>query len=615
MLDFNKVFLLFEDRINKNRNFLFINPIKKLKANNKEELNILFEKIEYYKNKGKYIAGYFPYDAMGEMVGGAPRGSPDNDPVCRGTNEPICRGTTGGGPYRSELYVFDKVIRLSNEELDDYFKNIKLNSYIYDFNPRISKGEYLEKLKKLKKYIKDGETYQTNFTFLSDFKFTEEPINLYKSLREKQKVEYGAFLNLDDKIVISLSPELFVQKNNDILMSKPMKGTLKRDNPDFDEENIKKMKNDKKMISENLMIVDLIRNDFTKISRPKTVKVENIFEVLKYKTLYQMISTVKSEIDKDIKFNKVMKALFPCGSITGAPKIRTMQIIKELESDKRGIYTGAIGFITPNNDFIFNIAIRTITIMNPNLIDHVRVGLAPTPQSYSATIGIGGGILHDSNNEDEWEEALLKSKFLRDLNEDLIIIETILEKDGKLEHEKEHIDRMNKSAKCFGISKTRIRKVRVAPRGNPPHEKYGNPPHETPEITSSPLPKITISPIKINHNSIFRRHKTNQRELYNTEYEKIKSKFIDIIFFNQDGNLAEASRNNIYIEINNKIYTPFVKDGALPGIIRQKLIDENKVIEKTINMDLFKKAEKIYLSNSVNGFLEVRAQRSRGSKF
>ncbi len=542
MLNINETFLLFEDRVNKNRNFLFTSPIDILIAKNKDELKNVLIKIDKYKTKGNYIAGYISYD------------------------------------YQAEFYVFQEVIKLSNQELNDYFSGIKKNSYIYDFKTNITQTEYNNKLKKLKSYIKDGETYQTNFTFKADFRFTENELTLYKNLREKQIVEFGAFLNLENRTIISLSPELFLQKTNNTLISKPMKGTLKTDGKQNDEYYIKQMQNDKKTISENLMIVDLIRNDFTKISIPKTVEVENLFEVQKFKTVYQMISTVKSKVNENIEFSKIIEALFPCGSITGAPKKRTIEIIKELEKEKRGIYTGIIGFITPENDFTFNIAIRTI------------VAYPPTIQSLSsdkkAKMGIGGGILYDSDIKDEWNEALLKAKFLRNLNEDIVVLETMLSKNGKIEYEKEHLNRLNKSLEFFSTDKKRIRVLE--PRKSPKN------------------PKIIISDIKIDHNSIFRRHKTNKRELYNKEYEKIKETYIDIIFFNKENNLAEGAIHNVYIEKNAKIYTPFIKDGALPGIIRAKMLESNKVLEKTIKKKEFLNADKIYLSNSINGFFEVK---------
>ena len=538
MLNTNEIFLLFEDRINQNRSFLFTSPIDTLIAKNKNELKLVYNKIEEYKKQNKYIAGYLSYE-----------------------NE-------------AEFYVFNSVKQLSNIKLNDYFTGIGKNSYIYDFKTNITQMEYINKLKKLKKYLKNGETYQTNFTFKAKFNFTENPLSLYKSLREKQIVEYGAFLNLNNKTIISLSPELFLQKTGRTLVSKPMKGTLKTDGKESDKYYIEKMQTDEKTISENLMIVDLIRNDFTKISKPKTLSVENLFEVQKFKTVYQMISTVKSEVEQDIEFEKVMNALFPCGSITGAPKKRTMEIINELEKEKRGIYTGIIGFITPENDFTFNIAIRTLEI-DKNTFS-------------KASMGIGGGILYDSNVESEWEEALLKSKFLRNLNEDIVILETMLKKDGKIEYEKEHINRMNNSMKFFSTNKKRIRILK-------PRKHLLN-------------PKIVISNIKIDQNCIFRRHKTNKRELYNAEYEKIEKNYIDVVFFNKKGNLAESSRHNIYIEKNGKIYTPFIKDGALPGIIRGQMIKDKGIIEKIISFSEFKDADKIYLSNSINGFFEVELE-------
>ncbi|MGB9612645.1 MAG: aminodeoxychorismate synthase component I [Candidatus Margulisiibacteriota bacterium] len=268
---------------------------------------------------------------------------------------------------------------------------------ISQFKINLTKTEYLAAINQIKNHLVAGNTYQVNYSFKHKFKLIGDPFALYQISRKKQTTAYSAFIQTKDFLVLSLSPELFFKKQSAKITVKPMKGTMA-----LGKGNANKLKNDAKSQAENVMIVDLLRNDLSRIAKVGSVKTVRLFEVERLKTLYQMTSTIEAQIPKDIKLFELFRNLFPSGSVTGAPKIRTMEIIRDLEKEERKIYCGAIGFITPKKNMIFNVAIRTL-LLTP----------CPWPAgTYHGEMGVGSGIVYDSNPEEEFAECLLKAKFL-----------------------------------------------------------------------------------------------------------------------------------------------------------------------------------------------------------
>lgn len=259
------------------------------------------------------------------------------------------------------------------------------------------KKEYLSSIKAIKSHLVAGDTYQVNYTFKQKIKFQGDSFLLYQTLKKRQPTPYSAFIETKDFSILSLSPELFFKKQKDTIMVKPMKGTIEPG-----KRNARRLKDDPKNRSENLMIVDLLRNDLGRIAKPGTVKTTRLFEVEEHPTLYQMTSTVEAKIAREIDMHTLFKNIFPSGSVTGAPKIRTMQIIQELEKEERNIYTGSIGYITPQRDMFFNVAIRTL-LLSP---------FHDSRFTFHGELGIGSGITYDSDPQKEYEECLLKAKFL-----------------------------------------------------------------------------------------------------------------------------------------------------------------------------------------------------------
>ena len=291
---------------------------------------------------------------------------------------------------------------------------------------------YERKLAQIKHYLREGETYQVNFTTHYHFDYQGNSIALYQQLRERQKVAYSALFHCDDYDIVSLSPELFFEKRGDTITAKPMKGTAPRTgNKTQDAQAIDWLTTDPKTLAENVIIVDLTRNDLSMIARPGSVNVPKLLEVESYSTVHQMTSTVEAGLPENISFVELLKAIFPCGSITGAPKKRTLQIIHELEQEPRGVYTGAIGYINPNNDMCFNVAIRTIMLQNGR-----------------GRLGVGGGIVYDSDAREEYEEIQLKARFLTQLDPGFELIECLLyHSECDFRYLREHLDRLAHSAK------------------------------------------------------------------------------------------------------------------------------------------------------------------------
>ena len=284
----------------------------------------------------------------------------------------------------------------SNKILLDSFEKYKIKN----FKLNTSKNEFTNSISKIKSYIEEGDTYQVNYTIKGKFDFEGSYSGLFNNLVFNQSAQYIAVINNNGKIIISLSPEMFFENNGRKIISKPMKGTARRGIDHSNDEFIKyELERSEKNRAENVMIVDLIRNDLGRVSEYGSVKVRNIFEVEKYESVYQMVSTVESKLKKNTKLSDVLKNIFPCGSITGAPKIRTMEIINELEKENRGIYTGSIGLIRKNK-ITFNVPIRTLTI---------------DKKTNKGEIGLGSGIVWDSIAEEEYEETKLKGNFLLNL--------------------------------------------------------------------------------------------------------------------------------------------------------------------------------------------------------
>ena len=575
--------------------FFFKKPGLILTANNLNELNALFDKAETYINKDYTGYIYAKYEAAYMLEPYFSNIEPDS------SDFPLIK-----------LCLFDK----DNTELinskDISFAGIE-NAFhtqqqsVTDFKLNSTKQEFVAAINKIKKYIARGDTYQVNYTLKSAFNFKGDISSLFLNLIFMQSGRYTSFINDDENYILSMSPELFFERSRNKVICMPMKGTENRGYDMLrDIEGMNSLKTALKNRAENVMIVDLMRNDLSRMHDVLSVKCKSVFDTEKYETLHQMTSTIEATFKREVKLREIFDALFPCGSITGAPKIRTMEIIRELEKEKRGIYTGALGIISKERD-VFNVPIRTMLI-NRN--------------TGNGEMGIGSGIVWDSVAEDEYDETVLKSSFLTKPVKYFELIETMLVENNKLFLLDQHIERLRQAADFF-LFKFDEEYIRISIQKSLNElntnfqifkfsnfqivvrlvlNKWGECKCETRSITNSPSAyKIAISDFKLSAEDKFLYFKTTNRKLYDDEYSKYSEQgFDEVVFFNNRGELTEGSRTNIFIRKNDKWYTPQLSCGLLNGLYRQYFIDNNpSCIETTLYYDDLLKADEIKLTNSV----------------
>jgi para-aminobenzoate synthetase/4-amino-4-deoxychorismate lyase len=482
-------------------------------------------------------------------------------------------------------------------------------STISDLRLSWTREQYTSAFGQVQDYIAAGDVYQINLTLKYLFAFSGDPVALYSALRRKQRVEYGALIGAGDFQVLSLSPELFFRREGKHLTSRPMKGTAARGRTPREDARLKTwLTVDEKQRAENLMIVDLLRNDLGRIAKIGSVEVTDLFTVETYRTVHQMTSGITAELRADMGLKDMLKALFPCGSVTGAPKVRAMEIIRELEAHPRGVYTGAIGHIAPNGDSQFNVAIRTL------FIDAGGAG----------EMGIGSGVVSDSKSDAEFEECLLKAHFLTKADAPFELIETIRWERGLGFHLLErHLVRLNASAAHFGYPYER---GNVLGALSAEVEKLDADVHMvrlllaedgTITVTSTriELPsrdtvwRFAISDQRVDEKDPLFFHKTTRRQFYDREMERQKAATgcDEVVFLNKKGELTEGTRTNLFLELDGRLFTPALTCGLLPGTLREELIDLPRAAasEAILTLADLARADRIYLGNSVRGLIRA----------
>lgn len=516
---------------------VFQNPVYVIKAFDNEGVKNAFKELEILKEK-YYLVGYVRYETYKIFQN-----------IAITSKEPL-------------LYF---------EAYRDYsaFETAPLVNHKTYTYPKVTKDEYFANINYIKEQIALGNTYEVNYTFPNTVWASPDGLDLYMSLISEQKTPYNAFIKNEFEEVLSFSPELFFKVKGGKIFTKPMKGTIGR-GIDETEDNANRefLQNDEKNRAENVMIVDLLRNDLGRIAKTGTVKVDKLFEIETHKTLHQMTSEISAELIENSTLWDIFNAIYPCGSITGAPKVSTMKIIEDVEPEPRGIYCGAIGVIH-GSECEFSVPIRILQ--------------RKTDEPYY-TCHTGGAIVWDSTAEDEWNEALLKSSFLKTT---ILPVDTMAVKDGKILFEKEHRERLN---------------VAVTPKSSEEIIRIVGD-----EVQHLPIKPLTTNIVKIantttNSANPLLRVKTDFRPWYAQTLEKIKhGEVFDEIYFNERGELTEGARSNVIIEKNGKFYTPPESCGLLNGIYKQSLNSEEKVLYKE---DLLN-ADAIYCCNSVRGLVKV----------
>ena len=469
--------------------------------------------------------------------------------------------------------------------------------------------------------IAAGETYQVNFSYRLDFTLTGSPLSLYRHLRWRQPVPFGALIALPDgdgpAYLLSCSPELFVEHRAGVLRTRPMKGTAPRTGEaTADDARAQALRADPKNRAENLMIVDLLRNDLGRIARTGAVQVPALFSVERYASVLQMTSTIEAQPRPDVGFGDVLRALFPCGSITGAPKRRTMEHIARLESRPRGIYTGAIGWVASAGasrlgEFCLSVPIRTVV-------------LRADDQGWLGEMGVGAGIVIDSRADEERAECRLKAAFLTGLDAELALFETVYAtREEGVRGLERHLARLSASAQRLGFccDLARMRQklhqcCAALPAGAPWRLRLELSRAGGVTIVSapiSPLPstpaKVWLAALPVDAGHPLLAHKTTWRRHYDDALTLAASRgAFDVVFHDAAGRLTEGARSNLFLRIDGAWLTPALAGGGiLPGTMRAAVLADPAwgAREAELTVADLPRAERIVLTNALRGALEA----------
>jgi len=468
----------------------------------------------------------------------------------------------------------------------------------------VSRPDYERAIRRIREYILFGETYQVNYTLRLRSRLSGDPWHLFLAMARAQSPGYAAWIETGRHWICCASPELFFRLEGRRLTGKPMKGTVKRGRTLGEDETLAEwLRGSEKNRAENLMIVDMIRNDLGRVAETGTVKVARLFEVERHPTLWQMTSTVEADCTKSV--GEILVALFPCASITGAPKVRTTHIISELEPDARGIYTGSIGYIAPGRSAQFNVAIRTAVVNR---------------LSGQLEYGAGGGIVWDSEPGDEYAEALLKARVLTERYPEFSLLETLLWTPEQgyflLEY---HLRRLADSARYFayradtGLIRSRLDALASGFGRHPQRVRLlvgtdGIPVLQAAELASRGADDpviVGIASSAVNSSDIFLYHKTTRREVYEAAQQACPD-CDDVLLWNERGELTESCIANLVLEMDGILYTPPVSSGLLAGTFRALLLEQGKIRERVIRLEDLQRCRKIYLINSVRKWQECQ---------
>ena len=611
-MTFDRNVILLDDissSVTNRRSRLYESNIGYIEVYKPKEIEKSLELIQSRLESGIHAVCCFSYNLGLAFQGLPPKASLLNSPLIR-------------------AWFFREYKKLSATEVNEWIESrldleksqpVELDGGIVDVNFEIDEKAFCENIDSIHSEIRKGETYQVNYTFNITGKTYGSTIGLYKRLRQRQGCRYGALICYEGNRILSFSPELFLSKTGTNILTKPMKGTMSSR-----ESSAQELKNDKKNRAENVMIVDLLRNDLSRISEVGSVKTPQLFQVENVGDILQMTSSVTSEISPSVTVTDLLRATFPCGSITGAPKKSTMGIISKLEHSGRGIYCGSLGWfdaVTSGNkglaNFTLNVAIRTVEIDSKN----------------NFSFGVGSGVTIDSNSQTEWNECLLKSDFFVKLPSAVGVFESMLLKDNIVLRQDAHFNRLSKSAENFGIPynldeiefllqeyihnakdlNIGLWKIRVALSAsgklNIKHSKLQDIIQNNVIFWAKDLIGRTSG--VTNSNDPLLMHKTSSRASYDLAYsEAEKNGGFDAIFVNEKNEVTEGGRSNFLMKKKGVMLTPPLECGLLPGIMRGELLNsgdylirEEVIRKKDVNADT-----EIYLCNSLRGLFKVRLQ-------
>ncbi len=577
------------------RSLLFLHPARVLSVSTLDQIPTLFEELEEALAAGFHVAGFVGYEC-GYHFQSLETIAPDHFDL------PLA----WFGVYRDPLIFDHRSGRFEGDSsLLPALSRVGALAAITGL-PLLTLPEevYCEKIGRIKSYIEAGDTYQVNFTDSVGLEIASSAEEAFAALLRRQPVAYSASLHAGDQHILSFSPELFFRIADGRIITRPMKGTMPRGlDTAEDVEAMARLKNDEKNRAEHVMIVDLLRNDIGRICAMGSVGVEAMFSVEKYRTLFQMTSTVSGTLLPELTYYDIFRSMFPCGSVTGAPKIRTMEIIRELEPRPRGVYAGAIGFISPDRSATFNVAIRTLVLKD----GHARMG-------------VGSGIVADSEPREEFRECLLKADFLIRSPGDFQLIETMLW-DGEFRLLAMHLDRMEASAAYFdflfdreavtsqliklsqGFARVQHHRVRLL------LDSAGR----TTVTEARLLPEtsrgcVSFAKERTFSGDVFLRHKTTLREVYDRLYREAREDGLDdVLFLNERDEVTEGAISTLFILREGKLLTPPLRSGVLPGVYRRHLLESDPAVQECVlTLEDLRLSESVFLANSIRGLRQVK---------
>lgn len=469
------------------------------------------------------------------------------------------------------------------------------------WTPALSREAHATGIAAIREAIADGDTYQINYTFRLQSDWGADVDALYTHLDAAAQAPYAALIETDEWSVLSLSPELFFERNGERLTTKPMKGTAPRGRwPEEDRALGEALRESAKNRAENVMIVDLCRNDVTRVCEVGSVQATSLFDVHRYPTVWQMVSTVEGRLRPETGLTDIFTALFPAGSITGAPKSSSMRLIAQLEHAPRGLYCGAIGHASPDGRATFNVAIRTMIVHNP---------------TGRAEYGVGGGITWDSTAADEHAEAMQKAACL-EVRPPFSLIETLRYEDGHYVRLDEHLARMKASAEYFGMAFPPSPHLLIS---KSPHLQGSSSPKRVrlelyadgsldvtaralDETPSEPLWALASAPVDSSNRWLF--HKTTRREVYDHHRAEHPDVF-DVLLWNERRELTEFIRGNVVLELDGRLVTPARHSGLLAGVFRQVLLEKGEIAEAVVTIDDLSRATRLWFINSVREWVAL----------
>jgi para-aminobenzoate synthetase/4-amino-4-deoxychorismate lyase len=584
-------FALFENNLSEPAGAILLEDLAQaLVARNQGEFALLLTQLDEARAQGLWVALAANYE-FGALL------------------EPAFPSNSNPGPLL-RAWVFRQKRALVGDALDDWWREKlgELNPQESDagllyLEPAWSEARHATASARILDYIREGDCYQVNLTFPMWGQAYGHPLAVFARLRDSQPVAHGALIFDAQAWILSRSPELFVSREGRQLICRPMKGTALR-SPDSveDQASAARLQASDKDRAENLMIVDLIRNDLGRLAPHGGVRVERLFELEAYRTIYQLTSTVSAG-PVELGLSAILTALFPCGSVTGAPKIRAMQIIHELEEGPRGLYCGALGWLAPEGDFSFNVPIRTLQLDSAG----------------QCRLDVGSGIVADSDSAAEYRECLAKAGFLLSLGASLQLIETLRrDADGCYPRLAGHLARLQHSSSELGfVCKPEyilqaLQALSDSLPASPQRVRLALSREGEVELQSGALePQHSEASFKLANWALDPadprlKHKTTARSFYDAAlHEAIGQGHFDVVFCNTRGELCEGARSNLFLEINGEMLTPALTCGLLPGVLRASLLASGEAREAILYPADLARAHRIWLGNALRGLVEV----------